>query len=113
MQKELTFKIQSQKGLILKTMLNQKNRWFLAGDFCNDHSGCPFIGYKAPTRIAELQKEGLIVSRWSKKTTALGTKLKEYKLSKVYFGFIYYEDGIEDQIKFDKTLLQNNQLNLF
>lgn len=109
MNKELTFKIQTQKGLILQTMVRSPRRWFLAGDFCNDYSGCPFIGYKAPTRIAELQKEGLIVSKWSKKTTALGTKLKEYKISSEYLACLKV---FEDKISF-KNKDKDSQLNLF
>lgn len=74
-------KIQTQNGLILSAMFRQPRRWFLGGDFCGGDVNLPFLGYKAPTRLSEMQKEGFVESRWSNKKTALGGKLKEYRLS--------------------------------
>lgn len=76
----LSFKIRTQKGLILNSMLNNPDRWFLCADFCGRDASLPFVGYKAPTRIAEMQKDGILESRWSEITTELGTKLKEYRV---------------------------------
>lgn len=87
MDSRLYFKIKTQNGLIIRTMKQNPNTWFLAGDFCGGNSDCPFIGYKAPTRIIEMQKEGLIVSRWSDRKTALDKQMKEYKLNTEKFDF--------------------------
>lgn len=80
MREEATFKINSQKGRILQKMLEDRRRWFLAADFCGRKKDCPFVGYKAPTRMCEMQVEGLLISRWANIKTALGKKLKEYKI---------------------------------
>ena len=105
---DLKFKINTQKGLILDTMMAQKERWFLASDFCGGDDKCPFIGYKAPTRIAEMQKTGLIVSRWAERTTALGDRLKEYTLNTHYFMFAYNVD----EVVVDKRGTNNGQRSL-
>jgi len=87
MDNKLYFKIRTQNGLIIQTMKKYPSKWFLAGDFCGGDKSCPFVGYKAPTRIAEMQKEGLIISRWADRKTELGTKMKEYKLNEAQFDF--------------------------
>lgn len=83
MNEKLQFKIRSQYGLILKEMENNPGRWFTVGHFCGRFDHC-YVGYKASARLCELQKQGLVISRWSDKTTALGGKLKEYRLSPNY-----------------------------
>lgn len=80
---KLQQKIRTQKGLILKEMALEPRRWFLISHFCGIAEHC-FVGYKAPTRIAELQQEGYLISRWSDLETSLGNKLKEYRLSPNY-----------------------------
>jgi hypothetical protein len=72
--------IRTQKGLILNAMFDNPSRWFLAGDFCGGDKRLPFVGYKAPTRMSEMQKDGYLISRWANKKTALGGRLKEYKV---------------------------------
>lgn len=79
--KSLEFKKSTQKGYIIQAMLAQPERWFLCSAFCGGDPNLPFIGYKAPTRIAEMQKKGYLVSRWSTKTTVTGTPLKEYSIA--------------------------------
>jgi|GEM_PF-6169931 len=98
-------KIRTQKGLILETMMREKNRWFLASEFCGGAQDCPFIGYKAPTRIAEMQCVGILISRWSSRTTALGDKLKEYKINDTFFKFNNYNNFVTI-VKVDREQMQ-------
>lgn len=70
----------SQYGMILLYMQRNRSQWLSGVDFLRDGSTIPFIGYKAPTRLSELQKKGIIISRWSDQTFANGSKFKEYKL---------------------------------
>jgi hypothetical protein len=88
------FKIRTQHGLILETMMSQPNRWFLGSDFCGGDPDCPFIGYKAPVRISEMKKTGILLSQWSSRTTVLGDKLKEYKVNNQFYKFAHYQDKI-------------------
>jgi len=80
---EFQCKIRSQKGLILNEMRLNPNEWYTVAHFCGLLQHC-FVGYKASSRIGELQKEGFLISRWSGQRTALGGRLKEYKLSPNY-----------------------------
>lgn len=80
MKRNLILKIRSQKGIILKEMKDNPGKWFLISHFCGKHDHC-FVGYKASARMSELQTEGLLVSRWSGQKTALGGRLKEYRLA--------------------------------
>ena len=73
-------KIFTQRGLILDRMSHSKIDWFFISDFCGGDSSCPYIGYKAAARIGELQKEGILTSRWSDRKTAFGKRLKKYKI---------------------------------
>ena len=54
-------------------MQRYPDKWYLASDF---QHGKYFVGYEAPTRLGDLQRDGLIESRWSKKHPGR----KEYKL---------------------------------
>jgi hypothetical protein len=76
-------------------MISQPDRWFLAADFCGRDYQLPFVGYKAPTRISEMQKKGILVSRWSSMVTALGSRLKEYKISNDFEVDFFTEKGKE------------------
>lgn len=77
---KLKFKIRSQYGFIIRHMDENKGKWFTVGDFCGGSKYVPFVGYKASSRLAELQKKGLLLSRWSNQKTVLGGRIKEYML---------------------------------
>ena len=77
MNKSLSFKVRSQKGIILKHMRENPNTWYLSSEFCGGNPQCPYIGYEAPTRICELAKLGVLISQWSNRES----RRKEYKLN--------------------------------
>ncbi len=95
----MQFKINTQKGLILEKMADEPKRWFLAGEFCGGSKDCPFIGYKAHSRIVEMRHDGLLINRWSDKRTALGSKLKEYRINDEYYRFRMTDKHITASIK--------------
>lgn len=84
MNEQMLFKIRSQCGIILKEMQNYPKQWFTVGHFCGKPEHC-FVGYKASARLCELQKAGVLTSRWSEKKTVLGGKVKEYHLAKNHY----------------------------
>ena len=101
----IKYKIRTQNGLILDTMMKEPSRWFLASEFCGGSKDCPFIGYKAPTRIAEMQCVGILISRWSSRTTALGDKLKEYRINHSFYKFNNYNNFVTI-VKVDREQMQ-------
>ena len=105
----IEFKLKTQQGHILKKMISNPTRWFLASEFCGGSVDCPFIGYKAPTRIAEMQKLGIITSQWSSRKTITGDKLKEYKFNSDFFTFKFLQ-GI---VRLDVKAGQRDQQKLF
>lgn len=43
--------IQTQRGLIIRTMMKKPKTWVLASEFCGGNGSFPFIGYKAPKQL--------------------------------------------------------------
>ena len=78
-------KLGGQKATLLQHMIDNPNKWFLASAFCGGSPECRFIGYESPTRLGDLQRDDLVVSRWSKTKTKNGRNVKEYKLNHEYY----------------------------
>ena len=108
MNEKLQYKIRSQYGLILKELGLNPGKYFTIGYFCGAQEHC-FVGYKASARIAELQKIGLLISRWSDRRTSLGTKVKEYRLAP---RFTIEFDG-DKIIPYECNIPENGQAALF
>ena len=66
-------------------MMDNPDRWFLSSDFCGRDPEAPFIGYESPTRLGDLQRKGIVESRWSNRENSSGRPLKEYKLKGLPF----------------------------
>lgn len=61
----------SQKQKILTIMCRDKDKWFYPYEFMDNNLGDLFVGYKAPTRIAELAHDypGMFLEKQSGKYT--------------------------------------------
>ncbi len=70
----------SQHGAIIRYMSLRPLAWFTALDFL-DYSTPHFVGYKAGTRLSELQKQGVLIGRWSERCTTIGKPYMEYRLN--------------------------------
>lgn len=79
--KTFELKIATYKGRILAHLAANPSRWYLSSEFTGANSDCPFIGYEAPTILGVLQKQGLVISRWSAEMKARGDSRKEYTIA--------------------------------
>lgn len=70
----------SQHGEIIRYMSLHPLEFFTALDFM-DYSAPHFVGYKAGTRLSELQKQGVLIGRWSERCTTIGKPYMEYRLN--------------------------------
>ena len=59
----------TQKQKILAIMCKEPNRWFFPYEFMQPNLGAMFVGYEAPTRIAEMHASypDMFEKRWEDK----------------------------------------------
>lgn len=66
----------TQYQKILTIMARYRGRWFFPYDFMKPELGSLFVGYKAPTRIAELAKDHPDIFEWEKDGQYVKRRLK-------------------------------------
>lgn len=77
--KELT-----QKQKILALMCKQPEKWFYPYEFMKPNLGAFYVGYKAPTRIAELHHDYPFMFETKKDDKYMQRKLNASEISKWY-----------------------------
>lgn len=78
--------VNSQHGVIIRTMYKKPLQWFIGLDFMGVVFD-EFVGYKAGTRLSELQKDGIVIGRWSDRSTKYGKHYMEYRLNHERYDF--------------------------
>jgi len=71
----------SHCGQILSWLNKNRGKFYRVSFFVQENSPC-FIGYKAGSRIGELEKKGYIQKRISAKVGARGQRFTEYAIKK-------------------------------
>lgn len=82
----------TQKMKIMALMCRQPNKWFYPYEFMKPGLGALYVGYKAPTRIAELHHDNPALFETKKDDKYLQRKLNVAKFS------IWYE-SLKPEIK--------------
>ncbi len=70
----------TQKQKILALMCQQPNKWFFPYEFMQPQLGAMFVGYEAPTRIAEMQaaNKAMFETRWEDKYLQRRLNVKQF-----------------------------------
>ena len=74
----------TQKQKILALMCREPNKWFYPYEFMKPNLGALFVGYKAPTRIAELNHDYPFLFEAKKDDKYLQRKLNMAQIDKWY-----------------------------